>query len=367
MSSIPWSKEKVLITGHTGFKGAWLAEWLLGRGAELAGIALPPETSPNLFEQLHLEERMHHHYADIRDRDAVACIIADFSPDVVFHLAAQPLVRQSYVTPVETFSTNVLGTVHILDAMRGAAKPCAGIFVATDKVYENREWEFAYRETDALGGADPYSASKACSELAVSAYRAAFFSRDCLPGIVVSTVRAGNVIGGGDWAEHRIVPDCMRALLAGRPIDVRNRFSVRPWQHVLDPLHGYLLLGQMLLQISRANGSRAQEQNTHSVNFGPGVDRDQTVEELVTEILKFWPGEWQRIDELAPPHEAKTLRLATERARDVIDWSPIWDFQETVSRTVDWYRAVFEKGQDAGEQTRQQIAEFEAACAVRPN
>ncbi|MEY4488724.1 MAG: hypothetical protein RIQ79_1232 [Verrucomicrobiota bacterium] len=326
--------KRVLITGHTGFKGAWLAEWLIQLGAEVTGFALPPPTEPSLYNQLGLGSRLHHVAGDIRDLAAVRAVVAAARPDFIFHLAAQPLVRLSYEQPVETYATNIMGTVNVLEAVRLAARPCSVVIVTTDKCYENREWVHGYREEDAMGGYDPYSSSKGAAELVVSAYRRSYFSGpDAV--IRVASARAGNVIGGGDWALDRIVPDCIRALVAGNAIPVRNKVATRPWQHVLEPLSGYLWLGACLAspKLSPFHAKLAS-----AFNFGPALASNRTVAELVQEILKHWPGEWVDKSDPSAVHEAKLLNLATDKAHHFLGWAPAWPFAETVARTVGWYR-----------------------------
>lgn len=323
----------VWLSGHTGFKGAWLAHWLLELGAQVHGFALPPPTRPALFDQLGLAERLHHEIGDVRDAAAVKRSLQAAQPDYVFHLAAQALVRTSYEQPVETFATNVLGTVHVLDALRALSKPCAAVFVTSDKCYENREWLYGYREGDPLGGHDPYSSSKAAAEIAISAWRRSFF--DGHP-VRIASARAGNVIGGGDWAADRIVPDCVRALQQHQPIPVRNPTATRPWQHVLEPLSGYLWLAAALANPT-LTGTRP-ELLASAFNFGPTHDANRTVQELVVEVLKHWPGRWEDKSDPAAVHEARLLQLATDKARALLGWSPVWDFVTAVEQTVNWYR-----------------------------
>lgn len=320
--------KRVLVTGHTGFKGAWLTEWLLQLGADVTGYSLPSPTSPALFEQLGHAGRIRHVTGDIRDGAAWRAAVVSAAPDFVFHLAAQPLVRSSYADPVGTFDTNVLGTVQVLEGLRGLTQPCAVVCVTTDKCYENREWLYGYREEDPLGGYDPYSASKAAAEIVVAAYRRSFFNGHA---VRVASARAGNVIGGGDWALDRIVPDSVRALAEGRAIPVRNRHATRPWQHVLEPLSGYLVLAARLAADSRL---------ATAFNFGPGHDANRTVGELVTEVLRHWPGEWTDHTQPDAPHEAGRLQLSIDRANALLGWSPAWKFSEAIAATVRWYRAA---------------------------
>lgn len=346
----------VLVTGHTGFKGSWLCEWLLSLGARVTGYALEPDTTPALFSQLRLDRRVQHVVADIRSVSDVRRVIVDTEPDFVFHLAAQPLVRRSYKDPVSTWETNVLGTVHVLDALRRLDKPCAAVMVTTDKCYENREWLYAYREIDPLGGHDPYSASKAAAELVVASWRNSFVS----PGhpVRVASARAGNVIGGGDWAEDRIVPDAIRALMRGAPIIVRSPTATRPWQHVLEPLSGYLAL-------AAAMATRREDRQLDSAfNIGPDDAANRTVRSLVEAVLRHWPGSWT--SEAAPdaPHEAGLLHLDSRKIQRVLGWAPAWDFAEAVRRTVTWYRdANASTGHDLAERTRQDIQAYVASAA----
>jgi CDP-glucose 4,6-dehydratase len=350
-----FGKRKVLVTGHTGFKGAWLCEWLLDLGAEVCGVALAPNTEPALFQQLGLEARVQHHIQDIREAGAVAAIVRDFRPDFVFHLAAQPLVRLSYERPVETWQTNVLGTIHILEALRVLDHPCAAVFITTDKCYENREWVYAYREVDAVGGHDPYSSSKAGAEIAVAAWRRSFFQT--AGGVKIATARAGNVIGGGDWALDRIVPDAMRALARGEKVPVRNKTSTRPWQHVLEPLGGYLWLAALMAGPEPGRFCEA-------FNFGPRLESNRTVAELVTEILKHRPGQWVDRSDPKALHEAGLLNLSIEKAFHLLGWHPVWDFAETIARTANWYAGV-EKGKETPlALTRAQIAVYTDAARL---
>ncbi|MCG3775436.1 MAG: CDP-glucose 4,6-dehydratase [Nitrospira sp.] len=332
-----WRDKRVLVTGHTGFKGSWLTLWLTQLGATVHGLALQPDTSPSLFNQLELSGSVDHFLGDVRNASLVANRVVDIQPDVVFHLAAQPLVRRSYGEPALTWETNVMGTVHLLDALRSLDKLCAVVVATTDKVYENLEWLHAYRETDRLGGRDPYSSSKSATELAVASWRSSFFEEGS--GIRVASARAGNVIGGGDWAEDRILPDLIRALAAGRRILVRNPESIRPWQHVLEPLSGYLLLAEKL------HGSNSPLLKD-AFNIGPNLDGCRTVGELVTECLHWWPGEWQASSVTGAPHEAGLLTLATEKARYVLGWQPRWSFGEAVKHTMKWYRHEHGAGRD---------------------
>ena len=328
-----WRDKRVLVTGHTGFKGAWLSLWLAEAGARVTGVALEPETQPALFHQLGLADRMDHRILDIRNADALRGMVAAVQPDAVFHLAAQSLVLRGYREPVGTWDVNVMGTIHLLDALRQLEKPCAAVMITTDKVYENRECEFGYRETDPLGGHDPYSASKAAAEIAISCWRRSFLTG--ASGVRVAAARAGNVIGGGDWSENRIVPDIARALGAGKPVEIRNRHATRPWQHVLEPLAGYLQLARRLLE----HPAGAYQDG---FNFGPELEATRTVGELVAACLRHWPGE--AVDSSPPdaPHEAGRLSLVIERARSRLGWTPRWGFERGVAETIGWYRAARE-------------------------
>lgn len=340
--------KRVFVTGHTGFKGSWLAEWLLALGAEVSGYSLEPASDPSLFDQLGLAKRLHHQIGDVRERNQLQKALLRAEPDVVFHLAAQPLVRRSYAEPLETFEVNVTGTLNVLEALRALKKRCAAVLITTDKVYLNHETGQAYKESDPLGGHDPYSASKAAAELVIDSYRKSFFSSS---PVRLASARAGNVIGGGDWAADRIVPDCIRALLRGEPIQVRNPKAIRPWQHVLEPLSGYLVLAQQLVQ---ADGDSAL---AGAFNFGPDLSSNQSVATLVQELLKNWEGSWVEHNEANAPHEAGKLNLATEKAFHLLGWQPRWDFETTIEKTAEWYRGVYHGG-DPLELTLKQIAEY---------
>ena len=346
-------QKTVWLSGHSGFKGAWLAHWLLEMGARVHGFALAPPTEPALFDQLGLASRMDHQIGDVRDSAAVAKSIAAAQPDFVFHLAAQAILRASYELPEETYAINVMGTVNVLQALRGLKKPCAAVLVTTDKCYENREWVYGYREDDPLGGYDPYSSSKAAAEIAISAWRRSFFGAH---PVRIASARAGNVIGGGDWAKDRIVPDCIRQLQRNEPIPVRSPKATRPWQHVLEPLSGYLWLAARLAQAK--DGELAS-----AFNFGPGHESNRTVEALVSEVLKHWPGRWEDRSDPNAVHEAKLLQLATDKANALLGWSPVWNFTTTIEETVKWYRETAKNSHTAAAFTSRQIAEYHAAAA----
>jgi CDP-glucose 4,6-dehydratase len=347
-----FSGKRVLVTGHTGFKGSWLCEWLLALGAEVTGFALPPPTEPALFDQLGLTGRVNDRRGDIRDLIAVRAAVDAAKPDFIFHLAAQSLVRLSYAQPVETYATNIMGTVHLLEAVRLAGRACTVVVVTTDKCYENTERAHAYREDEPMGGYDPYSSSKGATELVVSAYRRSYFSAPDSP-VRLASARAGNVIGGGDWALDRIVPDCIRSLQRGEAIPVRNRHATRPWQHVLEPLSGYLWLAAQLHE---------DRKFATAFNFGPTPAATQPVGALVTEVLKHWPGKWEDRTDPKAVHEATLLSLAIEKADRELGWRPVWDFQATITETIGWYRFVSADPATAASHTRRQIAAYENAA-----
>lgn len=339
---------RVLVTGHTGFKGSWLSRWLLDLGAEVTGFALEPDTEPALFRELALEAHLDSRIGDVRDAAAVSAVFAAARPEVVLHLAAQPLVRRSYSEPGYTFETNVMGTVNVLEACRACETVTAVVNVTTDKVYENPETGAAFSEGDPLGGHDPYSASKACSEIVSSSYRSAFFIPE--GRIAHATARAGNVIGGGDWAADRIVPDIARALAAGQPVQVRNPASVRPWQHVLEPLSGYLRLAEELIT--------SPERVDRGYNFGPNPEDSRTVAELVDKAIAVWgSGQWERPELVGQPHEAGLLTLDIAKADAELGWRPVWGFDRAVERTVDWYRRI-SAGEDPAAVTESDLAAY---------
>lgn len=358
--------KRILITGHTGFKGAWLTEWLLALGANVTGFALAPATEPALFEQLGLAWRLNHVVGDIRDLPSVRRVIEETKPDFVFHLAAQPLVRLSYERPVETYATNVMGTVNVLEGARFAKHPCVIVAITTDKCYENKEWVHSYREEDPMGGYDPYSSSKGAAELVIASYRRSYFSgRDSK--VKLASARAGNVIGGGDWALDRIVPDCIRALQKGEVIPVRNKVATRPWQHVLEPLSGYLWLGAclsvpQLSPVASLSNSTFCPLLTSAFNFGPGLSSNRTVADLVQELLKHWLGGWDDKSDPNAVHEANLLNLATDKAFHFLNWSPVWSFEETVEKTTTWYRETDAAATNIQELTSGQIQAYTQAA-----
>ena len=315
-----WSGKRVLLTGHTGFKGSWLLLWLQQLGAQIWTFALEPEPSPNLFRSL-AEVRppgdgWHHQIGELADLEALTALVHKAQPEVVFHLAAQPLVRRSYEDPLGTWSANVMGCLHLLEALKPLQQSCAVVMVTTDKVYENQEWSYGYRESDCLGGRDPYSASKAAAEIAISSWRSSFCgsAEYQTPHLRIATARAGNVIGGGDWATDRIVPDAMRALSRGEPIQVRNPAATRPWQHVIEPLAGYLRLAEALVSDPAPP--------CEAFNFGPNLASNRSVGELVTTILEHWSGNWHNQADPNAPHEANLLHLQIDKAYHRLGWKP---------------------------------------------
>jgi CDP-glucose 4,6-dehydratase len=349
----------VLATGHTGFKGAWLCLWLKELGARVVGLSLPPAAKPNLFERTGLASLMESHFADLREPGPVARLLRQSRPQIVFHLAAQALVRSSYEDPAGTFSTNVLGTVNLLDAVRAAPSVRVCQVITSDKCYENRETDHAYNESDRLGGHDPYSASKACAELVVSSYRDSFFPPAQIKRhrVSLSSARAGNVIGGGDWAKDRLIPDCVRCLRAGQPILVRNPGSVRPWQHVLEPLGGYLRLAALQL--------KDPARYAQAWNFGPS-SRTAKVADVVDLAIGHWGG-GKRSSPAASrrgaPHEARLLRLDCGKARRLLGWRPVYSLEQGIAETIRWYRGFYlERGFDPLSFTRGQIRDYVAAA-----
>jgi CDP-glucose 4,6-dehydratase len=325
-----WSGRRVLVTGHTGFKGSWLCLWLASMGAEVTGVSDGVPTEPSLFELARVGDDMRTILADVRDAEAVRAALADARPEVVLHLAAQPLVRRSFAAPRETYEVNVMGTVNVLDAVRLVPGVRAVVNVTSDKCYENREWEWAYREDEPMGGHDPYSSSKGASELVTSAYRRSFF--DAPDGPRLASARAGNVIGGGDWGEDRLIPDVMRAALADAPVHIRNPGATRPWQHVLNPLSGYLALAERLWDDPSA---------ATAWNFGPDEGDARPVGAIVGRLDELWPGglRWER-DAGEHPHEARYLKVDSSRARARLGWRPRWGLEQALESIVEWYLAL---------------------------
>jgi CDP-glucose 4,6-dehydratase len=343
-----WRDRRVLLTGHTGFKGAWLALWLQTLGARVTGFSLGLPTQPCLYELARVGEEMASVEGDIRDFDAVASVVANTRPEVVIHMAAQSLVRRSMVEPRETYEVNVMGTVNLLDALRRSADVRAVINVTSDKCYENREWEWAYREHEPMGGGDPYSSSKGCSELLTEAFRRSFFSVEGRPQL--ASARAGNVIGGGDWSEDRLIPDLMRGALSGQPVRVRNPHSIRPWQHVLNPVSGYLALAQ---------GLWCSEELASGWNFGPAEEDTRPVRAIIERLAARWPEPLLWVEDEGPhPYEARYLKLDSSRARNHLGWRPRWNLEEALDATVSWYRGLI-AGDDMQAVTVEQIQAFD--------
>lgn len=326
--------KKVFLTGHTGFKGTWLLEWLHLLGAQVTGYALAPENREDLYNLINGDSLCDSIIANLLERDTLEAAILTFQPDFIFHLAAQPLVRLSYETPADTFAVNAIGTAYVLDAVRKLEKPCAVVLITTDKVYENKEWVYPYRETDRLGGYDPYSASKACAELVIHSYTQSFFNPAAFSQHQkgIASARAGNVIGGGDWAKDRIIPDIVRALRATQPVTVRNPQAVRPWQHVLEPLGGYLLLGAKLAAEPLRYGG--------AWNFGPYAEDNKTVGELVNMAITTWgSGSYEYPALLNQPHEAGLLKLDINKATNELNWYPKYVAEKAIEKTLSWYKA----------------------------
>lgn len=342
--------KRVLVTGHTGFKGSWLSLWLQSLGAEVFGVALAPVGSPNLYEVARVGEGMASRILDIRDAGGLKEHLKDIQPECVFHLAAQPLVRLSYADPVGTFATNIMGTAHLLEALRFVSSVRSAVIVTTDKCYENREWLHPYREEDKLGGHDPYSASKAGVEIVAASYRSSFFKES---GVRVATARAGNVIGGGDWAADRLIPDAIRAFTSGQSLVLRNPGATRPWQHVLEPLGGYLLLAERMQDSGEAGFDCAW-------NFGPDSDGNSTVGHVAARIAELWGGsKVEHLENHSEPHEAGLLQLDSSRAKALLGWRPRWSLEEALQRTVAWHQ-LHQSGGDVSALTREQIREYQA-------
>jgi len=349
-----FKNKTVLVTGHTGFKGAWLTAWLKQLGAKVVGIALDPSSNPSHFDVAHLTDGITDLRVDIRDRANVENAIVSAEPDFVFHLAAQALVRSSYDAPIETWQTNVLGTIHVLEALLKLDKPCAAVMITSDKCYDNVEWVWGYRESDAMGGPDPYSASKGAAELAIRSYIKSYFPKDTSK-VRIASARAGNVIGGGDWATDRIVPDCVKAWSNNNEVVLRNPQSTRPWQHVLEPLSGYLALAIALSEKPQLHGE--------PFNFGPQAQQNHSVLELVQEMALQWDQvRWQEVSQLAAvPYESGLLKLNCDKALHFLHWHAVMNFEDTVRMTAEWYRAYYQLPENIATTTNLQI---EAYCAI---
>lgn len=347
-----WAGKKVFLTGHTGFKGAWLSLWLTSLSAQVTGYALTPPTEPSLFELCRIDQLVDSHIGDVRDLPKLMATMKRAEPEVVIHMAAQPLVRESYHNPVETYSINVMGTVHLLEAVRNCSTVKAVVNVTTDKCYENQEWVWGYRENEPMGGYDPYSNSKGCSELVTAAYRSSFFNAGTYSehGVALASARAGNVIGGGDWAADRLIPDFIRAILAGEPVVIRNPGAIRPWQHVLEPLSGYLMLAQRLYQegVTYAEGW----------NFGPEDTDTETVGWIVESLCHKWGnGARYVIDSSSQLHEANFLKLDCSKAKYRLGWKPNWDLETALDKIVEWTKA-YQQQQDLRGICLEQIQEY---------
>jgi len=347
-----WRGKRVFLTGHTGFKGSWLSLWLQSMGAELHGLALSPPTVPSLFQIAEIGKGMHSTLGDIRHYETVQAAMTACQPDIIIHMAAQPLVRYSYAHPVETYATNVMGTVHILEAARQVGTSKAIVNVTTDKCYENKEWVWGYREDEPMGGHDPYSNSKGCSELVTAAYRNSYFNPDQYAGngVALASARAGNVIGGGDWADDRLIPDILRAFESGKPVRIRNPHAIRPWQHVLEPLSGYLVLAERLYT--------GQKHYAEAWNFGPADQDAQSVSWIVARMCEQW-GEsacWSQ-DEGEHPHEAHYLKLDCSKARSRLGWQPHWSLAQALDHILAWHRAYL-AGQDMARFSLSQINDY---------
>ena len=355
-----YSGKKVLITGNTGFKGSWLSSWLLKLGAKVFGLSKDIPTSPSIFETVGLADQVDHAFMDIRDLSSVTSLVRKIKPDFVFHLAAQPLVGRSYIDPIETLTTNVIGTTNVLEAMRVVNHHSVAIIITSDKCYDNVEWEYGYKETDALGGKDVYSSSKGCAELVIKSYYHSFFSDRSKSNIKLVSARAGNVIGGGDWAENRIVPDCIKSWNDGESVEIRSPFSTRPWQHVLEPLSGYLNLGMELYENDKLSGE--------SFNFGPHAEYSKTVKELLDDLSAHWnlkvkpsiyPGNNTDF------HEAGLLKLNCDKALYYLKWLPVLDYNRLIEFTGSWYYRFYKMNEDMSAFTGHQITEYEKTAVKK--
>ena len=348
-----WVGKKVLITGHTGFKGSWLSLWLQSLGANLTGMALESPTSPNMFELANIGEGMKSYLVDIRDFNAVEKVVSEACPEIVMHMAAQPLVRYSYQNPIETYATNVMGTVHLLEALRKQGGAKAVVNVTSDKCYENKEWFWGYREDEPMGGFDPYSNSKGCAELVTSAYRRSFFHEK---GIGLASARAGNVIGGGDWAQDRLIPDILKSFQDRKPVVIRSPDATRPWQHVLEPLSGYLTLAEALWN--------DQSKFAEAWNFGPKEEDAKPVSWIVDQMVDLWgEGASWSLDHEQHPHEAQFLKLDTSKSRGALSWAPRWDIHKALDKTISWHKA-WHSCENLRQFTLEQINEYSALTST---
>jgi CDP-glucose 4,6-dehydratase len=350
-----YENKKVLVTGATGFKGTWLSIWLNRLGAKVIGYSLQPPTTPSMFEICNLGNKITNIIGDVRDYSSLVNVVEEYRPEIVFHLAAQPLVRLSYKSPKETYETNVMGTVNLLEAVKNTDSVKAVVVITTDKCYENKEWVYGYRESDSMGGYDPYSSSKGCAELVVSSYRNSFYNER---GIALASARAGNVIGGGDWAEDRLIPDFVRAISKNRSIVIRNPIATRPWQHVLEPLSGYLLLAASML--------KDKEKYSSAWNFGPRDSDVLSVEEILKLSVNFWGKGSIELDEGHNPHEANLLKLDISKAKSYLKWNPAYDVNRAVDKTINWYKNYYEnKDENMYEYTLKQIDEYEKEAKIQ--
>lgn len=342
--------KKILITGNTGFKGSWLTIWLISIGAKVYGLSLEPPTNPSIFKESNLDKKIQHHYVNIQDHSKVSALIKKIKPNFIFHLAAQSLVNYSYENPIETWGTNVVGTINLLDSLRKIENKCTAIFITSDKCYANSEWYWGYRENDRLGGSDPYSASKGAAEISIKSFKDSFFNDG---NVLLASARAGNVIGGGDWAKDRIVPDCIKAWSNKLPVSIRSSYSTRPWQHVLEPLSGYLCLAKELDKNPAINGD--------PFNFGPNSNNENTVIDVVKELSKNWEGStWKVENKINIKYkESKLLKLNCDKALHLLNWKPALNFQETIKLTIDWYNNFYNKKKiDPYEMCKDQINKY---------
>ena len=348
-----WSGKRVFMTGHTGFKGGWLSLWLSSMGAKVTGYSLAPNTNPNFFDVAGVQENVDKsHIGDIRDLSALQKAMSDANPEIVMHMAAQPLVRYSYANPVETYATNVMGTVHVLESIRALSSVRAAVMVTTDKCYENKEWAWGYRENEPMGGYDPYSNSKGCAELVTSAYRQSYFSPEKYSQhrVALASARAGNVIGGGDWSEDRLIPDAIKAFEANQPLIIRNPLATRPWQHVLEPLSGYLVLVQALYQ--------GGAQFDGGWNFGPRDEDTRSVQDVINLLIKHWSSaaSWKQ-DTGEQPHEAHSLKLDCSKAKQYLNWSPKWSLEQAIEKIAKWQGGI-QRGADMKALSLEQIKAY---------